>query len=238
MIFAAGLGTRLKPLTDTIPKALVPIGEQPLLYHVLTRIRNAGVDEFVVNVHHFGDKIRAYLQSNDFGVKVTISDETEALLDTGGGIRHAAEMLSGEGWFLAHNVDILSNLDLKSFMASGRDDACALLSVSERETFRYLLFDPDMRLVGWTDLRTGEVRSPFKGIKLQKCRRLAFSGIQLIHDKIFREMSGEPERFSIMDFYIKNADRLPIFGLECNDLKILDVGKISALASAEEMLDL
>lgn len=238
MIFAAGLGTRLKPLTDTIPKALVPIGEQPLLYHVLTRIRNAGVDEFVVNVHHFGDKIRDYLQNNDFGVKITISDETEALLDTGGGIKHAAEMLKGEGWFLAHNVDILSNLDLKSFMASGRDDACALLAVSKRETFRYLLFDPDMRLVGWTDIRTGEVRSPFKGIKPQECHRLAFSGIQLIHDKIFREMSGEPDCFSIMDFYIKNADRLPIFGLKCNDLKILDVGKISTLAYAEEMLDL
>lgn len=238
MIFAAGLGTRLKPLTDTIPKALVPVGGQPLLYHVLTRIRNAGVDEFVINVHHFADKIKEYLLDNDFGVKIQISDETEGLLDTGGGIRRAGKMLEGSGWFLTHNVDILSNLDLKSFMSQGRDNAVAILAVSKRETFRYLLFDNNMRMVGWTDTRTGEVKSPFNDIDPSKCHRLAFSGIQLIHDSILKEMDGWPEHFPIMDFYIRNAGRLPIYGVECTDLKILDVGKLSSLDAAEEMLHL
>lgn len=238
MIFAAGLGTRLRPLTDTLPKALVPVGGQPLLYHILTRLREAGVDEFVINVHHFSDKIKDYLQKNDFGVKISISDETEELLDTGGGIRRAGKLLEGSGWFLAHNVDILSNLDLKSFMKSGRDGAAAILAVSKRETSRYLLFDNDMRLVGWTDIRTGEVRSPFSDINLQDCRRLAFSGIHLIHDSILKEMEDEPECFPIMDFYIRNAGRLPIYGIEYKDLKILDVGKLSSLAAAEEMLHL
>lgn len=238
MIFAAGLGTRLKPLTNTLPKALVPVGGQPLLFHVLTRIREAGIDEFVINVHHFAGKICQYLENNDFGADIRISDETEKLLDTGGGIRHAGKMLEGNGWFLAHNVDILSNLDLKSFIRSGRDNAVAMLAVSERETNRYLLFDDDMRLVGWTDTRTNEVKSPFRNLEIEKCRRFAFSGIHLIHDNILKEMENEPECFPIMDFYIRNAARLPIYGIECKGLKLLDVGKLSSLAAAEEMLHL
>lgn len=238
MIFAAGLGTRLKPLTDTVPKALVPVGGQPLLHHVLTRLIDAGINDFVINVHHFSDQIYEYLGKTGFNATIEVSDETSALLDTGGGIKKARKLLEGDGWFLAHNVDILSNLDIASFIRSRHDGAVAILAVSERETFRYLLFDDDMRLVGWTDLRTGEVRTPFRDINPQKCRKLAFSGIHLIHDSIFRAMEDEPDCFPIMDFYIRNADRLPIFGIECKNLNILDVGKLSSLDAAEEMLHL
>ena len=121
LVFAAGLGTRLKPLTDTMPKALVPVGGVPLLERVMTKLVAAGYDEIVINVHHFADQIRDYVAAHDaFGVKVSFSDETDLLRETGGGIRHAAPLLDGAEPFLVHNVDILSNLDLAWFRAQHR----------------------------------------------------------------------------------------------------------------------
>ena len=117
MIFAAGLGTRLRPLTDTMPKALVPVGGEPLLYHVATKLKGAGFDDLVINIHHFPDMIREYVHlQGDFGIKVYFSDESDLLRETGGGIRHARPFLEG-GNFLVHNVDILSDLDLRWFIS-------------------------------------------------------------------------------------------------------------------------
>ena len=167
LIFAAGLGTRLRPLTDTMPKALVPVGGKPLLQHVMDKLRSAGCDDFVVNVHHFAGQIETWLREHETpGVKVAVSDERDLLRDTGGGIRHAKELLldgnlGDGGFFLVHNVDIISDLDIRWFCSCARPDALAVLLVSERKTSRYLLFDDDMRLVGWTNVRTGEVRSPY-----------------------------------------------------------------------------
>ena len=186
MVFAAGLGTRLKPITNTIPKALVPVCGQPLLAHVIEKLAAAGYDEIVVNVHHFAEKIKEYLSSNDFGVKILISDESDLLLETGGGILHARNYLEGQEPFLVHNVDILSNLDLEWFRGQSRPGALANLLVSERKTQRYLLFNDDMCLVGWTNLATGEVRSPFPGLDIEKCRRYAFAGIHNISPEIFK----------------------------------------------------
>ena len=201
MIFAAGLGTRLRPLTDTLPKALVPVGGAPLLYHVLMKLKAAGITEFVINVHHFADKIVSYLEENDrFGMDISISDETDGLLETGGGILHARQFLDGP--FLVHNVDILSNLDVASFVGKARPEALATLLVSDRQTSRYLLFDDDMRLKGWTNISTGEVRSPYPDLDPASCRKLAFSGIHLVSDKIFDAFGeyGFSGRFPIMDF--------------------------------------
>ena len=234
MIFAAGLGTRLKPITDTLPKALVPVGGEPLLAHVIRKLASAGYNHLVVNVHHFPDLIIAYLQQHDFGVKIDISDERDYLLETGGGIAHARPFLEGEP-FLVHNVDILSNLDLAWFRAQHRPDALATLLVSERETSRYLLFREDGRLVGWTNLATGEVRSPYPHLDPSACRRLAFSGIHYMGTDIFRAMSAleMPERFPIMDFYLKACDRYPIYAAIPASLRLLDVGKQDTLAAAE-----
>ena len=239
MIFAAGLGTRLKPITDTIPKALVPVCGEPLLKHVITRLKEAGVDDIVVNVHHFADQIISYLEQNDFGVRIAVSDESDRLLETGGGIFHARDLLlSPEGRFLVHNVDILSDLDLRAFMDAWRPGALASLLVSPRKTQRYLLFDNDMRLVGWTNLSTGEVRSPYPGLDPSGYTMLAFSGIHQMSDDVFgvMESEGMGERFPIMDFYLKVCDRYPIYGIKPASLELIDVGKLDTLAVAEEFI--
>ena len=238
MIFAAGLGTRLKPITDSMPKALVPVGGQPLLYHVITKLKAAGYTELVVNVHHFAGQIRDYLAAHDFGLPISISDESQQLLETGGGIAHARNLLlPSSGPILIHNVDILSNLDLAWFRSEVRPDALSTLLVSERKTSRYLLFGPDMRLMGWTNVTTGEVRSPYPPEALEGCKRLAFSGIHNISPAIFEafEQAGMPERFPIMDFYLQECSNHPIYGVVANNLKLVDVGKLDSLAHAQEL---
>ena len=241
LIFAAGLGTRLKPLTDTMPKALVEVGGKPLLYHVAHKIIDAGIDEIVVNAHHFSGMIVDYISSeHQFGVSVKVSLETERPLETGGGVMHAREFLEGCGDFLVHNVDIISDLDLRWFLSQVQGDALATLLVSERETSRYLLFDSGMRLVGWTNVRTGEVRSPFPALDPATCRKYAFSGIHCMSDRIFAEMEaeGEPECFPIMDFYLSVAARCCIRGVVAQSLILVDVGKTGAIAEAKELLSL
>ena len=179
MIFAAGLGTRLKPLTDTMPKALVRVGGQPLIWHVIMKLKAAGYERIVVNVHHFAQQIIDYLQANDnFGLDIRISDETSGLLQTGGGIKKALPLFDPSEPILIHNVDILSNLEFNSLSMVAPPDA--LLVVSQRNTKRYLLFDDEMILDGWTNIETGEVRSPYPALDPTDLKRLAFSGIHMI----------------------------------------------------------
>lgn len=238
MIFAAGLGTRLKPFTDTMPKALVPVGGKPLLYHVITKLKAAGFEEIVINVHHFADSIIEYVHSeDDFGLTVSFSDERDLLRETGGGVSHARELLQG-GRFLVHNVDILSDLDLEWFISQADSGAMANILVSDRKTQRYLLFDEDMRMVGWTNVSTGEVRSPYSKLDPEKCRRYAFDGIHLISAGIFHifDEDGWGERFSIMDFYIEECARQTIRGILPDSLRLIDVGKLDTLKEAEALL--
>ena len=225
MIFAAGLGTRLKPLTDTMPKALVPVGGQPLLWHVIMKLKDAGYERIVVNVHHFAHQIIDYLHANDnFGLDIRISDESEQLLETGGGIKKALPLFDATEPILIHNVDILSNLDLNALPT---DDP--LLVVSERKTKRYLQFDDTMRLIGWKNIETGEVKG-------REGKSLAFSGIHLFHPSLVPLLSEWPDRFPIMDFYLKAcADHL-IRGYEASNLHLMDVGKLDTLDQAEQFL--
>ena len=237
LIFAAGLGTRLKPLTDTLPKALVPVCGQPLLYHVLQKVKNAGCSGAVVNVHHFPEQIVNYLQRNDFGLPVQVSREDDCLLETGGGILHAKDLLEPlDGPFLVHNVDIVSNLDIPALCQSARPGALATLVVSERETRRYLLFDDAMRLVGWTDRQTSEVRSPYPSLNPARCRQLAFAGIHLLSPGIFEAFAREgfSGRFPIMDFYIRACADFPIYGYLPDRLQMVDVGKADELSLARQ----
>lgn len=238
MILAAGLGTRLRPLTDTVPKALVPVGGKPLLYHLAMKLKSAGFDELVINIHHFPDTIIEYVrEEGDFGMKVSFSDERELLRETGGGIRFARPFLEG-GPFFAHNVDILSNLDIRWFMSQARPDALSNILVSERETKRYLLFDDDMRMVGWTNVATGEVKSPYPGLNPDEYHRFAFSGVHLISDGIFPifDEDGWGDKFSIIDFYVEECARHPIYGILPEDLRMLDVGKVESLHEAEAFI--
>lgn len=238
LIFAAGLGTRLRPLTDNMPKALVPVGGKALLQHTIDKMRTAPVDCVVVNVHHFSEMVRNYLLSTDFGVDVCISDESSFLRDTGGAVLYARPLLStplGNGSFLVHNVDILSNLDLNWFLSQHSSDSLATLVVSKRETSRYLLFDDDMRMVGWTNVKTGEVRTPFSDLDISKCGKYAFAGIHHISESIFDLFTQKKvsDRFSITDFYVDVCADCVIRGVVPEDFRMMDVGKIDSLPLAD-----
>lgn len=237
LIFAAGLGTRLKPLTDNRPKALVEVKGEPMLAHVLHKLARSGYTEVVINVHHFGELIIDYVARHPIeGMTIRISDERAELLDTGGGIRQAGTRFTQDGApFLIHNVDIFSNLDLKEFYTVHPTTEGATLLVSERKTSRYLLFRPsDNRLVGWTNVQTGEVKSPYPNLRVEDCRMYAFAGIHLFSPSLLPLMADWPQRFSIIDFYLSVADKVPIIGVPKADLQLIDVGKPETLKLVEE----
>lgn len=254
MIFAAGLGTRLKPITDTLPKALVPVSGKPLLEHVMRKIADVKgedgsqlFDGVVVNVHHFAEKIVTWLAENNDILPSSVSDESALLLETGGAVHHARALLDGCGSFLIHNVDIFTSADLGWFASQHRPDALSTLLVSERKTSRYLLFQPeDMRLVGWKNNVTGEYIMTDSSVAIEDCLVYAFSGIHIMSDKIFDMMDlyieekGLPAdeeigtRFPIVDFYLWASSRLPIYGVVAENLDFLDVGKLDILDQAEK----
>jgi NDP-sugar pyrophosphorylase family protein len=235
MIFAAGLGTRLRPLTDTLPKAMVRVGGKPLLQWNIEKMIKAGITDIVINVHHFPEQIRAFLAENhSFGINIQISDETDAILDTGGGLLKAAPLLSGEEPILVHNVDILSNLDLKLVLEYHLSKkALATLVVRKRKTERNLLFDQQMSLTGWINTKTGELREPVPGINLYP-EMLAFSGIQII-DPHFLQVMGGSGKFSLIDTYLQLAPDHRIVGYEDHSSLWMDVGKPEQLAEAETL---
>ncbi len=246
LVFAAGLGTRLKPLTDTMPKAMVPVGGRPLLQILLEKLRASGCIKTVVNVHHFAEQIIDFVAGNKgFGMDVRISDERAMLLETGGGMKQALPIFADSGVddmqpVLVHNVDILSNVDLGKFYSDAVSnivaDDLAVMLVSDRKTSRYLLFDESMRLIGWTNIATGEVKSPYKDLDLERCAKLAFSGIQVVSPKVLPLMEEWEGKFSIIDFYLSVCHKRCIRGHIINGMKILDVGKLDSIQQAEEFV--
>ena len=245
MIFAAGLGTRLKPLTDTMPKALVPVNGVPLLDLIIRRLMAQGYERFVVNVHHFAQMIIDHVAQQDYAPLVRISDESDMLLDTGGGLKKAATCFDDEqSPILIHNVDILDNVCYDWFARQHNDEDDAVLLVSERKTKRYLLFDNAMRLMGWKNIETGEIKSPYEYIRRtglsqhgEPLNMYAFSGIHSFSPRLFRLMERFPDKFSIIDFYLSICHRAHIYGCVKSDLKVLDVGKLNALDEAEKFLN-
>ena len=243
MILAAGLGTRLKPLTDSMPKALVPVGDRPLLDLNIRKLQAQGYDRFVVNIHHFAQQIVDYVAQQDYAPLVHFSDETEALLETGGGLKKAAPLFVDDEPVLIHNVDILDNVDYNWFSRQHQQDEDAVLLVSRRKTKRYLLFDNAMRLMGWKNVETGEIKSPYEYIRRtglsqhgEPLNMFAFSGIHSFSPRLFPLMDRFPDRFSIIDFYLSVCHRSHIVGLPKDDLKVLDVGKLDTLHDAEVFL--
>ena len=241
MIFAAGLGTRLRPMTDTMPKALVKVGGEPLLWHVVTKLKAAGFQRIVINVHHFAEQIVSYLAANgNFGIDIRISDETQMLLETGGGIKKAAPLFCQESPILIHNVDILSNIDLADLYNKSQDNDATLL-VSQRDTSRYLVFADDMQLAGWKNIKTGETKGPIASLPPNSSphtfTQYAFSGIHVFSPRLFPLMTEWQEKFGIIDFYLKACNHSRVRGIVKDGLQLLDVGKLDSLEKAEKFIN-
>ena len=236
-IFAAGLGTRLKPLTDTMPKALVPVAGKPLLAHVVEKLKAAGCKKIVINIHHFGDMIMDYVKSqNNFGIDIVFSDERQMLLETGGAIKHAVDLLGNEP-FLIHNVDILSNVDIQALWNEHLNSgSAATLLVSKRSSSRALLFNEEGNLTAWTNKTTGEVKTPYESVDIASLEELAFSGIHVFSPSLFKYFSDYPEKFSIIDFYLNTCKEEKIKAFTQEGLQLLDVGKLDSLEKAEEFV--
>ena len=247
MIFAAGLGTRLKPLTDTMPKALVPLAGKPLLQWQVEKLRDAGITDIIVNVHHFPDMIIDTIRRNNgWGCNISISDERDMLLDTGGGLKKAVM----EGPILACNVDILSNIDLRTLVSEYERTAVSQLVVSERKTQRYLCFDKRDSLCGWTNIATGELKG-------KDGRHLAFSGLQILNGEALRLLRQiQEDKFSLIDFYLHLCEQnhqsaitnyqSPITNHQSPiilkayvplDYRMMDVGTIDQIEEAERFAE-
>ncbi len=229
MVLAAGLGTRLGELTHSKPKALVEIAGKPLVEHVIRRLVSFGFTTIVVNVHHFAKQLTDFLLENDFGARILISDESDQLLDTGGGMLHAQPLLDGEP-FLVHNVDILSDLDLTAlYQFHVQQNSLATLAVAKRASSRQLLFDGQMRLGGWINKKTGEqiLVNPHNELS-----EYAFSGIHVINPAFFQKVNRKGS-FPIIPAYLELCRDNSIVGYDTTTNHALDVGKVESIKEAE-----
>jgi len=234
-ILAAGLGTRLEPLTNEIPKALILVNGVPLLERNVRYLAAQGVTEFVVNVHHLADKVEEFLRSNNnFGCKIAISDERNLLLETGGGLRHAAKFLNGSEPFVMYNVDVLTSLDVrKMYEQHAQSGALATLAVSHRSSSRYFLFNAEHRLCGWCNVKTGEEKRPVQAE--ETLIPLAFGGVHVISPKIFKHLDNFDEKFSIVDVYLALAAEHLIESYSIQNERWIDVGTLDTLEEANKM---
>jgi NDP-sugar pyrophosphorylase family protein len=231
MILAAGLGTRLKPVTDELPKALVEVNGKTLLEIAIRNLIENDFRRIVINVHHFADKVKDFINKNTFAADIFISDESDLLLDTGGGIKHAQKFFDNSP-ILVHNVDIISNLNLKEFYQYHlSDDAIASLVVSNRESNRYLLFNEDNVLCGWEDIKNNEKIIVRDDSKLDQ---LAFSGIHILNPHLI-ELFPKEEVFSVIKAYLNIAGKEDIHAFVSNEIKWIDVGKVDSLKRAEDL---
>ncbi len=225
MILAAGKGTRLQPLTNNKPKALVEIQGKTLLEICINKLKKDGFNDIIINVHHFAEQIINFINNNDFGINIEISDERDELLDTGGGILKAKDFFAGEKAFLVYNVDILSDIDLTDlFRVHINSEAIATLAVKERPTSRQLLFDSEGNLCQWKNVQTGEIkaaREPFG-----KLTPYAFSGTHVLSTKIFDYIT-QTGAFSIIDIYLYLAKKFPVKAYVHNNSKWYDMGRYS-----------
>lgn len=231
LIFAAGKGTRLKPFTDSHPKALALVNDVPLLERNIKYLQNFGVTEFVINVYHFGEQIVEFLEKNNhFGAKIDISDEKDELLETGGGLLFAQKYLENEENFLIMNADILTDLNIHELVKFHETHLpLATLAVSDRNSSRKLFFNSEMVLKGWMNKNSGETKmaefnSDFK--------ELAFSGIHCINSSIFDKIKRRG-KFSIMEEYLDLMFENNILGFQ-HEARLIDVGRPESAIEAEK----
>ncbi|MCU0333995.1 MAG: nucleotidyltransferase family protein [Chitinophagaceae bacterium] len=234
MILAAGLGTRLKPWTDHHPKALAVVNGKPVLQRNIEYLQQAGIYKVVVNVHHFADQIIAAVQQHSgWGSAVHISNESDAVLETGGGLQKAVSLFGEARTVLLMNADILTDLPLNALLAQhAQTGADATLAVTDRESSRCFLFDDDGRLCGWRNKKTGETRQPRSTSAL--IEEKAFSGIHVIQESIFRHLpfSG---KFSMVDVYLAVCNQYKITAFDHSQSKFIDIGTMEKLEAAADL---
>jgi len=230
ILFAAGLGTRLKPFTDNHPKALAVVNGKPLLQRNIEYLKSFGITDFVINVHHFADQITDFLNSNEnFGVNIQISDESDEVLETGGGLVKAKDLLRNEP-FLVMNVDILTDLNISDLMKfHSENQPLVTLAVSDRESSRKLLFEENGELKGWKNLNSGEKIIASENPLTEK----AFSGIHIINPNIFEKMPTSG-KFSIMTTYMELMKTEKILGFDHSGGILVDVGRPESVLEAEK----
>ena len=232
MILAAGLGTRLKPITDELPKALVEVNGKTLLEIAIRNLIENDFRRIVINVHHFADKVIDFINNNTFAADIYISDESDLLLDTGGGIKHAKKFFDNSP-ILVHNVDIISNLNLKEFYQYHiSDDSVASLVVSNRKSNRYLLFNEADILCGWQDNSKDEKIIVRENSKLNQ---LAFNGIHILNPHLIDSFPDE-KVFSVIKAYLKIAGTEDIHAYVSDEIKWIDVGKVESLQKASQLI--
>jgi NDP-sugar pyrophosphorylase family protein len=235
MIFAAGLGTRLSPLTNSKPKALIELGGKTLLEITIQKLLKFGCDEIVINVHHFAYQVISFLEEKQyFNAKIYISDESDNLLDTGGGLKKAADFLLNDGPFIVHNVDILSEINLYDLVTVHNQtgsDVLATLVVNNRHASRVLLINSENQLCGWQNVKTGEIKISLPSEFLEK---VSFCGIQVIDPSLFSfiKLNGA---FSMIDLYLQLCKEHKIQCWKNDQAKWIDVGTIENLKTAEKM---
>lgn len=236
MIFAAGLGSRLKPWTDHHPKALAMVNGRSLLQRNILYLQEYGITDVVVNVHHFADQIiKAVEQNRGWGSTVTISDETDRVLETGGGLKKAAPLFAGEENIVILNADILTNLQLDQMILQHRKtNALATLAVSQRESSRYFLFGSDSKLKGWANTNTGEIKP--EGLNTEGLFKRAFSGLHVVQTALFQKISREG-KFSMVDIYLDLCVTEDIYAFDHTGALLLDVGKPESLVKAASLFE-
>ncbi|MCH7773751.1 MAG: nucleotidyltransferase family protein [Bacteroidetes bacterium] len=231
MILAAGLGTRLQPLTDKLPKALVKICDKSLLEIAINNLVRNGFDKIIINVHHFAEQVIYFSGQDNFGADITISDERVKLLYTGGGLKKASRFFKDGKPFLLYNVDIISNLNLQTlYQANKKSNSIATLIVRKRKSSRYFLFNSGNILCGWKNIKTGEL---ITSCNIDLLDEFAFNGIHIIDPKIFSLMPDD-DVFSMIDLYLDIMKDNKIIAHIDNDSFWLDVGKTESLKIAEE----
>ena len=225
MIFAAGRGTRLRPLTDNTPKALVPVEGIPLIEHVILKLISFGVNELIINIHHHSDQIRKFLhEKNNFNIRVELSDESDVLLDTGGGLKKARWFFNDNKPFIIHNCDVISDINLEEMLSfHQKKSTVATIAVRDRVTKRYWLLDSEARVIGWENISTKELILAHSNI--HRYKNYAFSGVHIVNSDLFSFFPDE-NRFSIVDLYLKIAKTANVFGYIHNYGFWKDYGKI------------
>ena len=232
MIFSAGLGTRFKPWTDKHPKALALVNGKPLLQRNIEYLQKYEIYNVIVNVHHFADQVAEAIEKNKgWGSNVIISDEREEVLETGGGLLKVKDLLRDDT-FLTINVDILTDANLKYFLASHQqENALITLAITNRKTSRYLLFNKYNRLCGWRNINTGEEKI---AVEAKELFEKAYSGMAIFQPEIF-DLIPFTGKFSLIDVYLALANENKIAGFDHSESKLLDVGKPESVAVAEEL---
>lgn len=234
MIFAAGKGTRLQPLTNSTPKALVEVNGITLLERAIVHLKNFGIKDIIINIHYLGEQIVDFVkQNNNFDINISFSDETDELLDTGGGLKKASWFFNDNNPFLVYNTDIISDINInKLYKLHIESKSTVTLAVRQRSSSRYFLFNDLMKLCGWKNTKTNEEIIP---VKINSLNELAFSGIHVISPNLFKFFPNK-NKFSIIETYLSNISKVDIVGFNHSQDYWFDVGSIQKLNEAESFL--